>query len=326
MYLEPGATLHPLLKRGLDLLSLAYKSGAAVQRSWRRLFRQDYPQLFVVSVDNLSFGGTGKTPFIIALGEELDRLGLSFAVICRGYRSRYERNGARVRAEHGPEDVGDEAVLLKNRFPAQIVLVGRDRHRSLRMAVACGCRVAIIDDGFQSADIAADVRVLLINPEQPFYYLRHFPSAMKRADRLLFYAAVPSAWLGRAHDYHFVLDGLFDSAGNRVQVGDSPVAVFSALADNVRFRRDLEHNLHIVTWRAFPDHHAFTSADLRELERLRQENGAVWLVCSEKDFVKVRSVAIGAIPFLHTRNRIQLHPDIIGNIVRHAERKGHSQA
>jgi tetraacyldisaccharide 4'-kinase len=319
MHLEPGRTLHPLLNGGLNLLSLAYKGGAALQRGWRRRHRRSYPGLFIVSVDNLSFGGTGKTPFIIALGEEMERCGLRFAVVCRGYRSRLERTGGEVRVGDGPERVGDEAVLLKNRFPGQVVLVGRDRHQSLRAASGLGCQAVIVDDGFQSADIAVDIRVLLVNPDQPYYYLRHFLSARRCADQLLFFRSVPPDWKERAGVYDFFLEGLFDPDGRRVEAGGAPLAAFSALADNARFCRDLMSRWSVAAFRGFADHHAYTCVDLQALERMRRECGAPWLVCSEKDFVKVRGLERGDIPFLHTRNRIQLPPDMIGSIVHHAE-------
>lgn len=327
MRVEPSAPLHPLLRGALDVASLAFKTGAALARIRRRLARRSYPSLFVVSVDNLSFGGTGKTPFLIALGEELQRRGLRFAVVCRGYRSRLERAGGRVEAGHGPADVGDEALLLASRFPRQDVFLGRDRHRSLRRAAEGNHAIAILDDGFQSADIAKDYSVMLLHPGHPFFYLRHFPAAAAAADRLLCYRRVPARWAGRALAYDFELEGLFDGAGNPVDAAARPLAAFSALADNERFRSDLAARFPLVAFRPFADHHAFTPGDLDALERWRLERGAAALVCSEKDFVKLRFLpGAAAMPFLHTRNRIQLHPDVLGDIVRHAEEKGRRQA
>ena len=115
-------------------------------------------------MDSLSFGGTGKTPLVMAIGKALETRGARFAVISRGYRSAHEKKGPLVRAAHDCREVGDEPLLLKARFPDQDVFVGRDRLRSIAAAAAADDRIVILDDGFQSSHIKKDFSVLLVNP------------------------------------------------------------------------------------------------------------------------------------------------------------------
>ena len=74
--------------------------------------------MFIISVDSLSFGGAGKTPLVMAIGQALQERGARFAVISRGYRSRYEKTGlARREPANSARKSGDEPLMLKTRFP-----------------------------------------------------------------------------------------------------------------------------------------------------------------------------------------------------------------
>lgn len=317
--MQPGTdrTLSRLRRLLLDPLSLAFKAVAYARlRAGGRRARA-FPDLFIVSVDSLSFGGAGKTPLVMALGDALQARGARFAVVSRGYRSRLERAGGRVEAGHTFHDVGDEARMMKARFPGQEVLVGRDRLRSLEAARALGVRIVLLDDGLQSARVRKDLRLMLVHPGHPYFYLRHFRFLERRADIALRYSPGGSGDAG----YDFAFAGFLDAAGRPQSVGDAPLVAFSALGDNARFRRDMER-FRLAAFRGFPDHHAFSAADLRGLEALRREKGAAWLVCTEKDFCKLDGLLPGGLPLLRARNEIQLPGGILAAVIAHAEAKG----
>ncbi len=302
-------------------LSLLYKTGAFLALLARGRRPRSFPGLFVISVDGLSFGGSGKTPLVAAIAAALLARGCRVAIVSRGYRSRLERAGGLVAAGHDSATAGDEPLMLKRRFPASDVFVGRDRLRSLAAAAARGNRFAILDDGLQSAHIRKDFSVMLVNPDQPYHYLRHFRFLARRADRLLAYRRAARRFPGSDGGYDFALDGLYDAEGRARDVGREPLVAFSALGDNDRFARDLGR-FNLAAFVPFPDHHAYSAADLRELEALRSARGAAWLVCSEKDFVKAGPLAGAGLPLLQARNEIQLPGDLIPQIIAHAEKKG----
>jgi tetraacyldisaccharide 4'-kinase len=320
MHLGPDTAISRLSRLLLGLLSLPYKAASFLNLSVRALRRQRFPGLFIISVDSLSFGGSGKTPMVMAIGSALEAKGAKFAIVSRGYRSRLEKCGARVEAGHGHDEVGDEPLLLKKRFPAQDVFIGRDRVRSIRAAAARNDRILILDDGFQSSHIRKDFSVMLVQPGHPYFYLRHFRFLSRGEDRVLTYR--PGGRSAATGDgYSFAITGFLDAGGRTVDIGLDPVIAFSALGDNGRFEKDMRR-FRLAAFRAFADHHAFTPADLVSLEALRKERGAAWMVCTEKDFGKISGFLDQALPLLFARNEIQLPGDVIEGIIQHAAKKG----
>ncbi len=112
-----------------------------------------------------------------------------------------------------------------------------------------------------------------------------------------------------------------NARGLAVAVGDAPIVAFSALGDNERFAGDMrQHGL--LAFRGYSDHKAFGPADLRDLDEWRKASGGDWLVCTEKDFCKIKSFLPAEIPLLYARNEIRLHDDTIEQIIKHASEKG----
>lgn len=304
----------------LDPLSILYKA-AAYADWWRKRRRQrPFPGLFIISCDGLAFGGSGKTPLVMAVGKALESRGARFAVVSRGYRSRAEKRGIRVEITHGSEEVGDEPLLLKSRFPDRDVFVGADRLGSIAAAAARGNRIILLDDGFQSSHVRKDLSILLINPADPYYFLRHFRFQSRRADRVLTYRQGAEGQPAPG-TYHFHISGFLNASGRPVEMGGAAVVAFSALGDNERFAADMRR-WRLAAFRPFPDHHAYRAEDLRSLESLRRDAGAAWLVCTEKDFLKLRGLLAPDLPLLYARNEIQLPQDVIEQVMQHAAEKG----
>jgi tetraacyldisaccharide 4'-kinase len=320
MQLRADPSLSGLSRLLLDPLSLLFKALSYANLKIRARRQKAFPGLFIISVDGLSFGGAGKTPLVIALGSALEARGARFAVISRGYRSRFEKNGGLVESTHTCEDVGDEPLMLKARFPAQDVFIGRDRLRSIAAAAARNNRILILDDGFQSSHIRKDFSVMLVNPRHPYFYLRHFRFLARRADRVLTYRGTASGRTA-ADAYGFAITKFLDASGCEASLGDGPVVAFAALGDNERFAGDMGR-YRLASFRGYADHHAFGPEDIRSLEAWRRERGASWMVCTEKDFCKVKNLLPPGLPLLYTQNEIQLPEDLIAQIIEHAEKKG----
>jgi tetraacyldisaccharide 4'-kinase len=321
MHFRSNSTFYRLSLPALNLASLLFKTISLVNLTIKSLRQAHFPELFIISVDNLSFGGTGKTPLVIAIGQALEKRRVPFAVISRGYRSGYEKKGARVESTQTAEEVGDEPWLLKKYFPDRDILIGRDRLRSIAAAAARKNRIVILDDGLQTSQIRKDFSILLLNPGHPYFYLRNFKFLARRESLVLVYRqnrqdgeAVPPG------TYGFARKDFLDRLNRRVAVDDARIIAFSALGDNERFQRDMGH-YNLAAFRGFPDHHAFTIADMQALEDLRKEKEATWMVCSEKDYCKINKFLHAASPLIYFRNEIELPGDTIEQIIQHAAKK-----
>lgn len=166
-----------LAPAGLAVGGAAAARAALFRRNWRWQDRQPVP---VVSVGNLTAGGTGKTPFVAMLARLLKSMGRSPAVLMRGY------------AGATPEK-SDEALLYQTLVPGLMVFPGANRVLGAARARAAGADVLLLDDGFQHLRLARDLDVVLIDATCPFGgglplpagMLREFPGALARADLLI---------------------------------------------------------------------------------------------------------------------------------------------
>jgi len=322
MHFRANSTFYRLSQPALNLVSLLFKTVSFVNLKIKALRQKKFPQLFIISVDNLSFGGTGKTPLVIAIGKALEKSSVPFAIISRGYRSGHEKKGALVQSTQTAAEVGDEPWLLKRYFPNRDVIIGRDRLQSLAMAAARKNRVVILDDGLQTSQVKKDYRIMLVNPAQPYFYLRNFKFLARQETQVFYYrrrekkkdAILPGT-------YEFTIGDFLDARNRQVDIGSAKIIAFSALGDNERFKNDMR-DYHLESFRGFPDHHAFAMKDLQALENLRIEKGAAWLVCTEKDFCKINKFLNDVIPLIYARNRIELPEDAIEQIIKHAAEKG----
>jgi tetraacyldisaccharide 4'-kinase len=320
MHFRSNRALYRLSLPLLNLASLLFKT-VSLANLWLKARRcRHFPGHFIISVESLSFGGTGKTPLVIAIGQALEKREIPFAVITRGYRSAFEKSGTRVDGGQGADEIGDEPWLLKRHFPGRDIFIGRDRLRSI--AAARATRVLIMDDGLQTSQVKKDFRIVLLNPEHPYFYLRHFRILARGADLVLTYRP-PQDGDGplAPGTYCFRDAGFIDAENRQVEVGQGRIVAFSALGDNERFRADMGR-YRLAAFRGFPDHHAFRASDIRALDALRREQHADWLVCTEKDFGKVQGHLRAGIPLIFYRNRIELPRHAMEQIIRHASGQG----
>lgn len=325
MYFRPDTTFSKLIIPPLNTVSILFKIISWLHLNIKALKKTSFEGALIISIDNLAFGGTGKTPLIMEIGRALEKQGVKFAVVSRGYRSKYENTGITVTGHHRVSEVGDEAALLKCRFPQQDILIGKNRKHSIRLAIRMRNKVILMDDGFQSTDIAKDVKIMLFNPQHPYFYLRNFKRLMKSEDIILSYL-IKADVEGKTKSgvYHFEIEGFHDLKDNRVEIGDSRFVGFSAVGDNERFRRDLQP-FNCVAFQAYPDHFSYSEKELARLENYRQEQQAQFLVCTEKDFIKIKNLHPENIPLIYVKNRIKFNFDLIGIIFTNAKEKGFIQ-
>jgi tetraacyldisaccharide 4'-kinase len=301
--LAPFSTLYG---RALESRARLYRSGA---------FAAERAACPVISVGNLTFGGTGKTPFVEFLARRLRFEGRTPAIVSRGYGRRSK--GVVVVSDGsgplvGPDEGGDEPVAIARRVPGVPVIVGEHRAEAARAAQGHGADLIILDDGFQHLALERDVDLLLLDAADPFGggelpprgRLREPLSALARADAVVFtridLADPPRearAELARRNPEAPVFTarirpaGLWDERGSAVaetRLTSRRFVAVCGIANPASFRASLaELDLPAEELLAFPDHHRYGRRDLERIRQAADRTGSAWIATTEKDAVKL---------------------------------------
>jgi len=260
----------------------------------------------VISIGNITHGGSGKTPLAVDMLSFLLENGYDPALISRGYKGRWEQEGGILSLGKGLlggwEDAGDEAVMTARNVPRAGVFLGKHRLLSCLRAYENGFHSAVLDDGFQHRRLARDIDIVLCDRTHR-WELRESPSALGRADFLLlnrsldpddrrrFVALAPRA---RCYSYGTAPRGLIRLGQENLRsvrefMGETAVA-FSAIARPERFFSLLEQ-IGIVPFArlSFPDHHAYPPPSRKRIRIEFEESGGRILITTEKDAVKLSS-------------------------------------
>ena len=295
-------------------LGAAYGWGAAFRRGLHAAFghtkRAARP---VISLGNLTVGGTGKTPLALVLAGFFLDLGRKPAILSRGYGREPSRPAPLVISRGtgplaGPTESGDEPWLMASELPAARVVVDPDRCRGARTAVTeLGADVLILDDGFQYLSLAADCRILLAQGPRPFGNgavlpagpLRE-PLATHRLAHILVSTgeAEPSADLAALAEGRPVFAAAHHPLGWRPlgrpelkppdDLGGRPVLAFCGLGRPESFQKTLQNlNLNILGFLALSDHQNYDRRLLTRLSQAFSESGADFMVTTAKDAVKL---------------------------------------
>jgi tetraacyldisaccharide 4'-kinase len=242
----------------------------------------------VISVGNLSTGGSGKTPFVILLGELLKARGIRFDVLSRGY-GRKTRGVLLVDPAGLPQEFGDEPLLISRKLQVPVI-VGEDRYAAGRFAEArFGPQFHLLDDGFQHRRLARDFDIVLVTPDDardrllPAGRLREPLQSLQRADAV--------ALTGGASSESFPVA---DETVWRVRRGIVPQnvpprpVVFCGIARPQNFLLQLRTaGIDPVAEAFFRDHHAYSEKDIRDLLQLARSSAAGGFVTTEKDAVNL---------------------------------------
>ncbi|MEW6544040.1 MAG: tetraacyldisaccharide 4'-kinase [Nitrospirota bacterium] len=274
----------------------------------------------VVSVGNLTVGGTGKTPIVIWIAQRLTAQGMAVAVLSRGYRRRTRgsfllvSDGDTVLA--GPADAGDEPYLIAQRCPGAVVAVGADRYRLGRWLLERSPRTIdcfVLDDGFQHLALCRDVDLLLVDATDadglagllPAGRLREPLTAARRATAVLITRAESRAACetmartieaagvsGQPIFVRFRPDGIVPVGGGSAQeaevVAGRKALAFSGIANPRSFHETLAGlGVTLVDSLVFPDHHWYRAAELEEIRQRAARGGAELVLTTEKDAGKV---------------------------------------
>jgi tetraacyldisaccharide 4'-kinase len=289
------------------LLDLLYAQAGRARRRWYERHPEARRRLRcpVISVGNLSVGGTAKTPLVAHLARLLIDRGEAPAILSRGY-GRTARpdgvvvvsDGARVSADVA--SAGDEPLMLAQTLPGARVVVCEDRHLGGTLAEArLGATVHVLDDGFQHVRLARDLDILMTTPGEaaggrvlPFGRLREAPDAAARAH---FVVVLDTDAAGaRAEAWTLGVSG-FAAARRVLQAThpvEAPIVAVAGIAQPAQFFRMLtEAGYEIVRTLAFPDHHPYGRRDVERVADAVRSTSAATVVTTEKDMVRLMPLA-----------------------------------
>jgi tetraacyldisaccharide 4'-kinase len=304
--LRPFAAIYSATAR---LRAASYRGG---------LLRQRTLDAIVISVGNLTVGGTGKTPMVVWVAERLRREGERMGILTRGYGgSKMETDG------HSVESSSDEVQLLKARLGPEVALgVGADRFRRGVDLVKQGVKWLILDDGFQHLQLARDVDIVLLDATNPFGgghllpagRLREPRSALARADLIVLtrtdsapaveaivrrYSQAPIFYARPAPASACVFCGAYPGKEDR-EARSRKLFAFCGVGNPAAFVADLRNwGFDLAGHRFFPDHHRYTRQEVEQLSREAVKAGASALICTEKDIFNLANAHCESVDLLY---------------------------
>jgi len=273
----------------------------------RRWLRSRSLEGTVISVGNISTGGSGKTPFVILLGELLKARGIRFDVLSRGY-GRATRGVLLVDPGGLPRDFGDEPLLIARRLQTPVV-VGEDRYEAGRFAESrFGAQIHLLDDGFQHRGLARDFEIGLVTPDDardrllPAGRLREPLRSLERADAVVLTSgASPESFPLAGKTVWRVRRGIVAQ-----DVPARPI-VFCGIARPQNFLLQLRAaGIDPVAEAFFRDHHPYTEKDIRDLLELRRRSEGGSFVTTEKDAVNLGGYLAALAPLVVVRVTMEL--------------------
>ena len=299
------------LRGCLFVLSLVYGAAVVIFAAFYRI----RPKCFsakVISVGNITLGGTGKTTLVEYLSAKLSLSGHKVAVLSRGYKRDSRRPGA--------QGLGDEPAMLAYNLPRVSVVVDKNRIRAAQTAIRdYAPDTLILDDGLQQWKIFKNLEIVTIDAQNPFGnyhmlpagFLREPLSALKRAD-IFMLTQVSSApdldglmvKLKRINSRALIVESRHEPEGiSRLDQTDELIdlefikgksaLIFSGIGNPEGFKNSVcELGIKVVKYFRFADHHDYTQADILRVVGEAKENNLETIITTQKDAVKIRELKV----------------------------------
>lgn len=335
LYQKEKSIWERILLFPLYLLSLPY-GGVVRTRSFfysHGLLRTKTLPCPVISIGNITVGGTGKTPLVMALAKGLMDKGNPVAILSRGYKGTKTSepivsDGKTIFLS--PEESGDEPFLMAQACKGIPVLVGKDRFVNGRIALQrFGVKGLLLDDGYQHLPLYRDINILLIDSHigfgddtlLPRGILREPLSQLRRADLFLLtkvedpegyqplekkiHEIHPSAQVFHCHYEPVSLVGPKEEQEEVYSLKGKKILALSGVADPQSFSSMLRKSgMKIVKEATFPDHHLYTNKDLSSVEEKSKRVDCI--VTTEKDMVKLKKLNIDRLPIRALRIEVKI--------------------
>jgi len=274
---------------------------------------------FVISIGNITSGGTGKTPFTIEVAKHFISKGFKVGILSRGY-GRQSKNSTEILLVSDGNDIlsdveysGDEPYLIAKKVPKAIVAVGKDRYKTGKTALTLGAEVLILDDGFQHLRLKRNINILMLDSYKPFdnYHLlpagklRELPESLKRAnaivvsnsdrkeldDNVLSIILKTKKNIPLIKTSYKITELKSLNTKRNISLNDAKKIRFYAfcgIANPESFIDLLKRNdLQIANYKAFPDHHTYTYDDIKIIIDFSVKNNIEDVIITEKDEAKI---------------------------------------
>ncbi|MEW6110464.1 MAG: tetraacyldisaccharide 4'-kinase [Nitrospirota bacterium] len=333
----------------MNILELPYYLGFSAKKYYSLRNRKKLP-FRVISIGNITVGGTGKTPATIALAEEAKKRGFRPVILTRGYKGS-AKGPCFVTEGKGPlldaDEAGDEPVLMSERLRGIPIIKGADRYESGMFAIerlgtrnsevknmkqgvdpgfesimphARGPVLFILDDGFQHWMLQRDKDIVLIDAINPFGNrmllpfgsLREPVSSLSRADIIVLTKSGNSNERLNPASGDLIKDIRKHNAGSpiffaehapascRLRSGEKrpvrwlsgkKVFAFCGIGNPESFERTMKSTgAELAGFKVFRDHHRYKHDDIHKIKMEAGKSGAVWIVTTEKDIIKIRNL------------------------------------
>jgi tetraacyldisaccharide 4'-kinase len=316
---EKSVFLSFIVQTPLLIVSFFYRAIVVLRQYFYDigLFKSYDAGINVISVGNIVAGGSGKTPYVISLAKKYSQ-NEKVAIILRGYGGTNEKRGTPLEVTLGTSfiEAGDEAVLIKRHLNEAIVIVSKDRLKGACLAKSLGASIVLLDDGFQHRRLKRSFDIVLIDASNPFGFnhflprgfLRQSPKALKRADKVVIN--------GRSSDLESTIrkltnapieyiknevSGFYDKNDQLVPWLPKlqKVALFSGIGNPKRFLNTIKAlGLDVVDEYKALDHKLPSLENLAKFAEQAKKKGALSLLCTEKDRVKITDQINLALPLL----------------------------
>lgn len=319
----------------MNPLSAIFGAGVAIRNALydRRVFQVKKLARPVISIGNISVGGSGKTPFVIALGQLLAERGIAFDILSRGY-GRTSTEIAVVDPQGSVAQFGDEPLLIARKLQAPVI-VGADRYRAGLLAEQkFSTKLHLLDDGFQHRRLHRDFDIVLL-PQQdlddrllPAGRLRESPFSLRRADALVLfdpidiphlYTELPSRLRAQIFKARRLLT-LESTTGKAV--------AFCAIARPHQFLDGLgTRGQEIAGQLTFRDHHRYQQSDIDRLLDLKKQTSADSFTTTEKDLINLGTLAAQLSPLMTAGLKIEIESpeQVVRKIVKTLEQNSGQQ-
>jgi tetraacyldisaccharide 4'-kinase len=321
--------------------SFLYRAGCQI-KNWLynlNIFKPKRAPLPVISVGNISFGGTEKTPMVIQLIEFFAEQGLKPALVSRGYKGRWEKKGGVLsdgKSIIGSwQDSGDEPFMVVLNRPEAGIFIGKNRLLSCQRAKQSGFELAVLDDGFQHRRLHRDIDIVLFDPLRKIALREPF-SSLKRADILLIKKHVPTQKKEieasfpetNIFEYSVRCEGLF-RAGKKeeAKIEDfkkKKIIAFCGIARPERFISTLkEQGIEPLYLFRFPDHHSYPPSSGEKIRQKYVALGADAILTTEKDAVKlVNNKSLSLLPIYYLKIGLELEKEFRPSLAHLLQNKG----
>ncbi len=274
----------------------------------------------VISVGNITVGGTGKTPMVMYLAQNLLARGKNVGILSRGYRGRAAAEPGARNEDQGRSAWSDETWMLRRALGPRVRIgVGAERLTHALALRKEGIDWFLLDDGFQHRQLARDVDIVLVDSLNPFGNGRLLPSgplreplsSLSRADIIVITRSGDHA-AAETQIRKFTSAPIFHAGTDLKEVvpsveslerGDSAawlgknVFAFCAIGNGDAFFHDIQRwGMTLKGQLAFRDHHRYTVRDVQEIERRASEAGAELLLCTDKDTFNLQRTKFSHLP------------------------------